>query len=496
MQTVDSLREFYNGKAYIDLSKKGSTRRSRREGENITLRALAAELNDQAQRMVDVLVPYSKITFTTGVIACDKGITKRCILLSITDSDNMHLGTFPVADRVIAHLVRHCSEDNGTKTTIGKHYLDVLLDDNSDNEDVKMAATNLTHWMNKRSGESHYSRGKDQKRLGDKRVFVRLLNARKDFEPGTSISDVPTGYIVTALMSDSYLSIPSAEMLATALQVVSGDFYMHEDVAARPDHDGHEGAKLTDYFVDPYKVRLTLLNPKMAFNLNDPDAGVIHARQIEDLGGGSTKYTYADGVSYTVNPNGTTHGEGMGKEQPYNMIFPKVSIENDEGGGGSARASSGFMEQWCNNGCTAEYEAMKKSHSSSKQLEGKDSSKTHEARKKLIMCEMADAIAAAFDPEKFLELAVGFYNLQSIKVKDKKDTLEFVAKAVGMEGILDDLLGKYEQMTQGQDTLMDVQRALTDVAQDQLPENADRMERFAGSLVTGDTKISKELIAS
>jgi len=500
------IAKHFNGKAFIDLRNKGLSRRQRSEG-GITIQQLSAKLTDQEARRVDILAPYGDVCFVPGLVdsySNEEGdlVEKFGLFLKLRNPEGETIGAYAVSDRVIQHLVNHCKESQGKATTIGKHYLDVLLDDNADEEDVKLACVNLNHWMLKRSGEKHYSRGKAKVAKGVKRIFVRLL-AMKGTEvpqgtPEERLNTEGATFIVTALMSDSYFAIPSAHMVATALQVVTGKYWDENDPSA-PDHTGAQGARIWDYYVDPYRVSFQTMNPGMAFDGRDPDAGVIYADSIERGDDGSTYYNYAgrgrDGgnATFKVGLDGGVTNINMASKRQCHLVFPSVRISNDEGGGGSASCSLGIFEVLCLNGWTRE-RALQEAHRSTVLKDVNESNKTREARTKVIMCELADALAGGFDPATFELHCRNFFDLAETKVKDKKGALEYVADKLSLEGVLGDLIDNYEQFNEGEDTLLDVQRAVTRTAQDQAPEIAERMETFAGELAYGEQTIKKDLL--
>lgn len=363
---------------------------------------------------------------------------------------------------------RHLFACNITK--IGDHagvpwaYIKRLLTDDRDQQLVNLAAVNLNEFYERRSGEMH-TRGKKVQ----KQVFVRALKNEQG---------VP---VVRAMLSDKYFVLNNLDIALTALAIVTktGD----GGTAAKD-------ARAFDWHLDPFRFELGFVNPGVAFDLKNPDKGLIRCEGKRDDHG----WVYPGGGSFDLGKGWTGRlGEG---DKSQHLVFPACFISNSETGGGSASVEMSFMEAVCLN--TARLgQSVTRRHLGGL-METADDYTSDETKRKLRetwLSVMADSLKQVFDEKAFEENCRKFLGLATQEIKDVKKVTEHLISAIpGADALLDEVLKAYNQFTTGKNTVMDVQRALTSVAQDQPYEKAAKLETIAGRLITGEIKVGKELL--
>ncbi len=103
---------------------------------------------------------------------------------------------------------------------------------------------------------------------------------------------------------------------------------------------------------------------------------------------------------------------------------------------------------------------------------------------------MADSMLQVFDLEAFEATCRQFLGLKDIRVKDVQVVTEkLLGRVTGGDDLLADVLKAYSQMTDGEDTMLDVQRSLTAAAQVVDAEQGEELETIAGDLITGKIKV-------
>lgn len=447
-----------------EASQDSLNRRQRRQVVTRTVASLIGELKDQQERVKDLLVPYSDL---------------RAAAIRIGhESYELHLscgskGSFPVYGKVLQQICTHVQNDK--RTTMNKNYLNIMLEDNSNESRLALAATNINHWLVERSNEQHYKgRGTNRREDGEKQVLVRTI-FDKDQEQ----------YVVRALLSDRYFIYPSLDMVATALGAVSQAPGDEEEMAS--------GARVFDWKLTEFDLNLGFINPAFAFDMRNPDKGVQRADISfdKDVQGEQGKFMYAGG---TYDRNGWKSEGDNGGGNHY--VFPAAFLKNSDTGSGSASIQMMFLEAVCDNTCKIGIDA-KRTHIGSRLDEGFESDETRKKRIQFVTSSFKDALMQVFNASEFEKNCKKFLGLFEQEVKGVKETFEHVSSKLGLtDGILDDLLTKYNQFNSGKDSVGDIQRAITDVAQDQPDDVANTMESYAGDLVSGEVKIDKKLLVT
>lgn len=456
-----------------------ATRRQRKMTTR-TIPSLVEALRQQDAQTKDFLVPYSKLRAEvvpdTTTLMGDDGpeySTRYTMQLRLGEK-----GIFPLFEKTLSQLCIHVKKDAGKKTTLGKNYLTVLLEDSSDMGLVQLACDNVNAWFERRKGEQHY-RGRNAKRkaAGEKLVLVRTL----------AVNGILT---VRAMLSDHYFIYNSLDMITSALGVIAdktkGELNGEELQSMAP------GARAFDWHMDPFKVNLGLVNPGFAFDMRNPERGLLKAdiKFEEDLEGTQHKFIYPGG-EYSA--NGWKPDDGGGSSH---LVFPAAFLSNSETGGGSASVEMMFLESVCDNSCKLGISA-KRTHLGSRMEDDLfESDQTRQKKVAFVTSMFADSLRQVFDEKAFEENCLKFLGLFDEKVKDVEETCKWATSQIGScDDILNDLLKAYEQFNTGTDSVGDVQRALTNVAQDQPEDKAQRIQEFAGDLVTGKVKVGKGLLA-
>lgn len=250
------------------------------------------------------------------------------------------------------------------------------------------------------------------------------------------------------------------------------------------------GARAFDWHLDPFRFELGFVNPGYAFDLRNPDKGVFQCEAKKDDHG----WVYPGGGTLDMQKGWTGRlGEG---DKSQHLVFPACFISNSETGGGSASVEMSFMEAVCLN--TARLGQNVTRRHLGGLMETADDYTSDETKKKIReawLLTMADSMKQVFDEKKFEENCKAFLGLASIEIKDVKKVTEHLISAIpGADALLDEVLKAYGQFNAGRNTVLDVQRALTTVAQDQPFEKATKLEKIAGALITGEVKVGKEML--
>ncbi|MBX3459335.1 MAG: hypothetical protein KF696_05100 [Planctomycetes bacterium] len=337
---------------------------------------------------------------------------------------------------------------------------------------VCLAAVNVQELLSRRYGEKH-TRGKAGE---EKAVFVRTF--RTD-----------DGFKCRALLSDRYFPIRTLDMVTIALGLATGKIGGNTGNG----DSAITGAFMFDQHLSVQGCTAGFVNPSFAFDLRNPDRGVLHAERITTGSNGQPIFHYPGGASYAL--GGQFNMPHDGPKQ--HLVLPAARISNSETGGGSAEIQPMLFETICTNGMTLMM-AMRRNHLGGL-MESADIYESDSTRKKkleVVLSQMSDAMKHVFDLNSFEENCKKFLGLTEMKVKDVKETAAHLLSAIpGGDGLLEDFLKSYEQFTTGVDTLFDVQRGLTNVAQDQEFAKQTAIESLAGSLVLGEAKVPERLLA-
>lgn len=334
---------------------------------------------------------------------------------------------------------------------------------------------NVQELLSRRYGEKH-TRGKAGE---EKAVFVRTF--RTD-----------DGFKCRALMSDRYFPIRTLDMVAIALGLATGK------IGGGNKGDGGDsaitGAFMFDQHLSVQGCTAGFVNPSFAFDLRNPDRGIIKAERMSTGEGGQPVFHYPGGASYALGGRFSFPADGPKQH----LVLPAARISNSETGGGSAVIEPMMIEVACINGMTL-MKAMRRNHLGGP-MESADIYESDSTRKKkleVVLSQMSDAMKQVFDLKNFEENCKKFLGLTEMKIKDVKETAAHLLSAIpGGDGLLEDFLKSYEQFTAGVDTLFDVQRGLTNVAQDLDVSKQTAIESLAGSLVLGEAKVPNRLLAT
>lgn len=437
--------------------------RKQRQASIKPITDLIAEIKEQNARIDDRLVPFGQLR--TSMIATkhedvlgEEGVEAKPTNFGI----RFKVGgeEMPFYESVIQQACNITSI--GDKTGVPSAYIKRLLSDDKDPQLISLAAVNINEFYERRSGEMH-TRGKKV----EKQVFVRALKNEQG---------VP---VVRALLSDKYFVLNNLDIVLTALAIVTktGD----GGTAAKD-------ARAFDWHLDPFRFELGFVNPGVAFDLKHPEQGLIRSEGKQDDHG----WVFPGGGSFDINRGWTGRlGEG---DKSQHLVFPACFISNSETGGGSASVEMSFMEAVCLNTARLGINATRRHLGGL--MESADDYTSDETKKKVReawLAMMADSLKQVFDEKTFEDNCRKFLGLATQEIKDVKKVTEHLVSAIpGADALLDEVLKAYTQFTTGKNTVLDVQRALTTVAQDQPYEKAAKLETIAGKLVTGDIKVGKE----
>ena len=431
---------------------------------------LIAEIKQQSERIDDRLVPFSKLRAVCHETPHQKITDDGAEDLPSTFDLRLKLGRedgaieMPMYERVLTQLSGLTNVND--RAGVPSAYLRRLLDSNYDNNFINLAAVNVNEFLTRRSGEKH-QRGKKV----EKCVFVRSLKD-DDGKP-----------IIRALLSDRYFILNNLDIALTALSIVTKN------------NDGGtavKDARAFDWHLDPFQFELGFVNPAVAFDLKNPDKGLIRCEAKTDDHG----WVYPGGGSFDLQKGWTGRlGEG---DKSQHLVFPACFISNSETGGGSASVEMSFMEAVCLN--TARMgQSITRRHLGGL-METADDYTSDETKKKVReawLAMMADSMKQVFDEKKFEENCKAFLGLASIEIKDVKKVTEHLISAIpGADALLDDVLKAYGQFNTGRNTVLDVQRAITTVSQEQPHEKAVKLEKIAGGLITGEVKVPKDMLSA
>ncbi|MBX3458547.1 MAG: hypothetical protein KF696_01130 [Planctomycetes bacterium] len=440
------------------------------------------EVRDMQERAKDFLVPYKNLRCKMVTIQSltNEGVEDRFrLMLELIDVPGLNANnvlsavSLSLYEHVLTQLCQHTAI--GEKAGVPTMYLKRLLSDNSDRGLVALAAVNVQELLSRRYGEKH-TRGKAGE---EKAVFVRTF--RTD-----------DGYKCRALLSDRYFPIRTLDMVTIALGLATGK------IGGGNKGDGGDsaitGAFMFDQHLSVTGCTLGLVNPNFAFDLRNPDRGILHAERITQAEGGQPVYHYPGGASYALGGRFNVPHDNPNQH----LVLPAARISNSETGGGSAEIQPMLFETICTNGVVFA-KALKRTHVSSiiSEADEYESDGTKKKAMEWVISKMTDAMKQVFDLNSFEDNCRKFLKLKDTELKSDrvKEVTEHLISAIpGGDGLLDDILKSMEQFTPGRTTLLDVTRALTSVAQDQPHDRQVAMEELAGALATGETKVGEKFV--
>jgi len=444
-----------------------STRKQRRVERKLSFHDVRDRLLDEGRRAKDLLVPYKDLR--AGV----RQVAENQFVLTLNIKGH---GAYRVYEPVLDQISHHCSMDDAR--TLPTSYLRTMLSYGDSEPTVLLAAENINRWLTARSGEHHKNRKGQPIRDGEKRVRVRLLMSINGPDKGE--------YVCRALLSDRYLVIPNAQLILTAFNVVTGNdgkagSLVEAASAAR-------GAVMFDWAHTPFELNMGFVNPMFAMDLRHPEKGVVTA-QTSEMEGGGHAFLYP-GASKAYRP-------GYPQRDPdHHWVMPAAFISNSETGGGSASVETSLLEAVCEN--TAKLVAYSRRHTGARQvsLEDYESESTQRKYIELIGSQFADSLRQVFDVKKFEENCRRFLGLFDLGVTNVEETTKWMLQQAQALDLLGDALKAYEQFNPGRNSVGDVQRVLTNIAQEQPAAKADRLNALAGDLLSGEIKVKKDLLVT
>lgn len=456
-----------------EVQEKMRTARRRRTISHQPVATFVKELQVTQAKAKDFLVPYGNLrvkVVSEDHFGHDGVSTVHKLVLRLTDVEIDGKKHDELQVPFYEHVLGHISTHTGTETAgVPIAYLRRLLANSSDSAFVHLAAANVNEWLSRRSGEMHTKGAK-----GVKCVLVRTF-----FEDDGR-------YYCRAIVSDRYFPLRTLDMVTIALGVVLG-----KTGDAGIDQTAARDAWMFDQRISVEEVNVGFVNPRYAFDLRHPSEGIITAERVTMSGDGIPTFHYPGGSAYTLG------GKWVGSSRDQHLVLPAARISNSETGGGSAVIEPMMLEVMCINGMTL-MKAMRRNHLGGL-MESADIYESDSTRKKkleVVLSQMSDAMKQVFDLKNFEENCKKFLGLTEMKIKDVKETAAHLLSAIpGGDGLLEDFLKSYEQFTVGVDTLFDVQRGLTNVAQDLDFSKQTAIESLAGSLVLGAAKVPERLLA-
>jgi hypothetical protein len=323
--------------------------------------------------------------------------------------------------------------------------------------DPELLAANVNRWWGQIS--------LDAKDAGKpKRVLVRLLGDK-----------------IRALLSDRYRIVDHLDLATIAVQVITAQDGEQENPWAR-------GARCFTWALNDIKMDLGLVNPGMVVDLENLERGVqcgCPGDKTYNAGGG-TGFVYPGAVH---EHDKTIYNWGDRPKPPTGThpVFPAAFVKNHEGGGGSAIIEVGMYEAVCDNTCRIGKSLVRRHIGGTLEMHDLDSPETLRRQNELVFSRFADTLRQAFDPDKFLALCKKFKGLEDTEVPGVIEAVDQIVKVNGLTPALrEDILAAYTPATPGRDTVLDVQRAITNAAnsvRDKDYDAAEDLERVGGRLI-------------
>lgn len=408
------------------------------------------KLKEQQDRSKDFLVPLGGLR--AGVSESDH-VTRDGVVVKHDLTLEMEGMRMSLYESAIGDFVGHAGD-------MPIPYARRLLRDGTDKQLVELCAHNINEWLQRRAGEKHTRGGS-----GEKRLFVRTLTQHSGER------------VVRAVLSDRYYPLSNLQMVSQALGVVSGRVKNEGG-----DGSAARGARAFDWALDPFGCHIGFVNPTVAFDLKNPKRGIIRG-ECHSEGSGDHTWVYPNGGG-TFNFRDPL--SGMPRDQ--HLVFPACFITNSETGGGSASVELSIMERVCIN--TARIGQVVSRRHVGGVMERADQYESDATKRKLMeywLSYMTDCLQQVFDATNFEANCRKFLELGSIEVEDVKAVaVDLMDHIPGHDVLLEEFLLSYQRFYPRKDTLLDVQRALTSIAQDQdNPDRARQLETVAGELVAG-----------
>jgi len=275
------------------------------------------------------------------------------------------------------------------------------------------------------------------------------------------------GLDVRAFLSDRFRIIDNLDILTTAVQVITG----------RDGENGEEkpfarGARCFNWALSDRRMNVCLVNPSMVVDLKNPDRGVMKGVWDESA--------LRAGAHAWLTPAPEHGGDDGG-----HYVCPSARLKNSETGHGGCNVNPGLLESGCVNMAWLEVNLAQVHVGRVLQEDDLMSDDTRRKENALIFAKVADAVRAVFDPELLLKNVRKFAGLAD-ELVDRKEAINRIAKLPGItEEIRDDILTAYAPMGSS-DTLLDVQRAVTNAAhavRQRDEEQALELEELGGRIL-------------
>lgn len=400
-------------------------------------------------------------------------------LRAVTDGHQLLLGgpkkAYPFSDSVLPQICGKTGPDSGTAfvpQVLIQRLAAVGRGDGFEppvrEEALDLAVKNLNFGLQ--------LAGKQRRDGSDKRVFMRLQAKHTRLRRDTSSPpdmDVIRGaddIYLRAVLTDQYLPISHLDVLTGFLSTAQ-----QKMIGGGPDGSGNQGEPETNhaygvvplrYHLSDQKFYLTLVNPSMVFDLKNPDKGIQRGLNTQ-FDGGAHAWLRA-----------------KGKDPDGHWVFPAARIGNSETGHGDVHVVTGAFESACFNTALIGSHAIRRRHIGS--VTDTTSATVHRRKVELVMAQLQDNLSLVFEPDAFEKRCRTFLGLWSEEVSDVKEVFNKTLSAIGMtDDLRNDLLLSYERLLRPDvDTLADVQRAITAVAQKPAWDAiAPELELAAGALL-------------
>lgn len=424
------------------------------------LDTLLPELAAMREATYDLLVPVKDVSVITReeTKLTDDGVD---VLhrLALSHPDGI---TFDLTRPALSQLCTRISE--GGAQDLPARYLDKLLQKGLEGNEraAHLAQENVGFWLDIVRDEKH--------RGGmDKQWFVRF---HSDSPIQLDEDDLPTNgdLEARAILTDKYFAIDNLDLVATVVEVI-------RDFAT----GGHAaGVQCIDWRRTSTKLDLLFVNPRMAFDLKNPEAGVQIGRYK----------TQQDASGHFVKLLGDKGGD-------QHLVFPCARVTNSETGHGGLQVNAGAFEAVCFNKAMIGTNVVKR-HLGALMDGTSRSVKTRDARRHAILCEIQDAVRTVFDPTTFETICKEFLGLFEHEISEVKPVIENVVRSTKLPvTLIDEILQAYSPITAGKDTLGDIQRAVTNLAvkEDCKPDLARDLEDAGGKMLTmTDKQLTRLLV--
>jgi len=340
-------------------------------------------------------------------------------------------------------LLSHAHSQLADRLGIAKRYYDRCLFEATD-----LLSTNVNYWF--------------RKAPTNKKYLVRTINNS-----------------VRALLSTRYRIVDHLDLLTTAVQVITGQ-------DKQKDTSHAVGAGCFTWNLDLLRMDVGFVNPSMVADLNHLDRGVHLGMKKENFGGTSgTAFVYPGAEHHHA---GTIYTWGNKPKPPAGThpVFPAAFVKNHEGGAGSINVSAGIYEAVCDNTCRIGVQSVQRHIGRPITMDDIASPDTLRKENELVFARFADVLRSVFDPTSFLNTCKKMRGLQDFDVDNAKQAAKQIVSHYGLdEGLREDILSAYSPLG-GKGTALDLQRALTNAANDLREDYSDRAEALevaAGSML-------------